>query len=108
MSLGLRKRSSIYSGKHWRPAIATGELKQETDTIGEVAQGGSDTNHTGEIDQGSGMKPETEETDSMGENDQGCDFDEENDETDPTGDIDHELDEGDFEMPSDAACEYLS
>ena len=51
----MRKGAVFILGKHWRPAIAKEELEQETDTMGEVVQG-SDTNHTGEIDQGSGLK----------------------------------------------------
>lgn len=60
-------------------------LRPATQAMREEAQG-SDTNQTGELDQESGLKPETDETDSMGEIHQGCDFDEENGKTDPTGD----------------------
>lgn len=95
-------------GRHWRPAIAAQEeFKQETDTMGEVAQV-SDTNPTDEVDQGYEFKPETDETDPMGEVDQGYEFKQETDKTDPTWDIDQGLEEGNLEMPSDAAGEYKS
>ena len=86
--LAYEKGAVFILGGHWRPAIATEEFKQETDTMGELAQG-SDANPTGEIDQGYGeFQPETDETDAMGGVDQGCEFDQETDETDGMGEVD--------------------
>ena len=44
----------------------------------------------------------------MGEVDQEYEFKQESGETDATGDVDQRLDEGNVEMPSDAAHEYQS
>ena len=131
--LTYEKGAVFILGRHWRPAIATEEFKQETDTMGELAQG-SDDNPTGEIGQGHGEfqletdetdpmgEVETDETDGMGKVNQGYESYQETNETDPTGDVhqgyefdqetdptvevDQRLDEGNVEMPSDAAREY--
>lgn len=63
---------------------------------------------TGDLHQRYEFEQETSETDRMGEVDQEYEFKQESGETDATGDVDQRLDEGNVEMPSDAAHEYQS